>query len=269
MCTDKEYDMHLVVCIKQVPNTTEIKIDPQTNTLVREGVESIINPFDLYAIEEAIRLKEKYGGKVTAISMGPSQVESALREAVSMGVDDIILLSDKRFAGADTWATSLTLATAIKKLGDYDLILFGQQAIDGDTAQVGPGVATHLVLPQTCFVRKIEKVQEKSITVERLMEDGYDTVEMKLPSVITVVKEINVPRLPSLRGKRVAKSTQLTVWNADDLELPAEEIGLNGSPTQVVKIFSPDLEKEGEIHELPAEEAVEILYKKIMKLKNQ
>lgn len=261
--------MNLIVCIKQVPNTTEIKIDPATNTLVREGVESIVNPFDLYAIEEAVRLKEKNGGKVIALSMGPPQVESALREAVSMGVDEIILLSDKRFAGADTWATSLTLAKAIEKIGEYDLILFGQQAIDGDTAQVGPGVATHLAIPQTCFVRKINETDNTSITVERLMEDGFDSVKMSLPAVISVVKEINIPRLPSLRGKRVAKSTPLTVWNADDLALPAEEIGLNGSPTQVVKIFSPQLEKEGEKYEVSAEEAVELLYKKIMQLKNR
>ncbi len=261
--------MNLIVCIKQVPNTTEIRLDPVTNTLIREGVESIINPFDLYAIEEAIRLKEKFGGKVTALSMGPPQVENALREAVSMGVDEIILLSDRRFAGADTWATSLTLAAAISKIGEYDLIMFGQQAIDGDTAQVGPGVAAHLGLPQTCFVRKINELDNGFITVERLMEDGFDMVKMNLPAVISVVKEINVPRLPSLRGKRVAKTVEMILWNADDLNLPAEEIGLNGSPTQVVKIFSPHLEKEGEKHEVSSDEAVEILYRKIMQLKNQ
>ncbi|HPK41765.1 MAG TPA: electron transfer flavoprotein subunit beta/FixA family protein, partial [Candidatus Cloacimonadota bacterium] len=144
--------MNIIVCIKQVPDTTEIKIDPITNTLVREGVESIINPFDLYAIEEAVRLKEQYGGTITAVTMVPPQAEVALREAVSLGVDKIILLSDRKFAGADTWATSLTLAGAVKKIGEYDLVLFGQQAIDGDTAQVGPGVAAHLDLPQVCFV---------------------------------------------------------------------------------------------------------------------
>ena len=166
--------MNIIVCIKQVPDTTEIKIDPKTNTLVREGVESIINPFDLYAIEEAIRLKTRFGGKITAISMGPPQVEKALREAVAIGVDEIILLSDRKFAGSDTWATSLTLSGAIKKIGDYDIILFGQQAIDGDTAQVGPGVAAHLQISQVCFVKKIEDIQDGYITVERLMEDGYD-----------------------------------------------------------------------------------------------
>jgi electron transfer flavoprotein beta subunit len=200
--------MDIIVCIKQVPDTTDIKIDPETNTLIREGVESIINPFDLYAIEEAIRLKEQYGGKITAISMGPPQVEKALREAVAIGIDEILLLTDRKFAGADTWATSLTLSEAVKKLDDYDLLLFGQQAIDGDTAQVGPGVATHLGIPQTAFVKKIESVENDKIIVQRLMEDGYDRIEMTLPAAITVVKEINEPRLPSLRGKRNAKKNE-------------------------------------------------------------
>jgi len=258
--------MNIIVCIKQVPDTTDIKIDSQTNTLIREGVESIINPFDLYAIEEAIRLKEIHGGKITALSMGPPQVEVALREAVAIGVDEIILLTDRKFAGADTWATSLTLAEAIRKIGDYDLILFGQQAIDGDTAQVGPGVATHLEIPQTCFVKKIESVENKTIVLQRLMEDGYDRIEMSIPSVVSVVKEINTPRLPSLRGKRNAKKTELTVWSAEDLQLDENIIGLNGSPTQVVKIFSPELRKEGEKYELPSEELVEILINKLKEL---
>ncbi|MCK4312143.1 MAG: electron transfer flavoprotein subunit beta/FixA family protein [Candidatus Cloacimonetes bacterium] len=258
--------MNLIVCIKQVPNTTEIKIDPDTNTLIREGVESIINPFDLYAIEEAIRLKEKYGGKIIALSMGPPQAEKALREAVSIGVDEIILITDRKFAGADTWATSLTLAEAIKKIEEYDLILFGQQAIDGDTAQVGPGVATHLEIPQTAFVKKIESIENNRIIVQRLMEDGYDRIDMTLPAALTVVKEINVPRLPSLRGKRNAKITKLKVWTADDLELDEDIIGLNGSPTQVIKIFSPEIKKEGEKFELSSEELVEILYSKLKEL---
>lgn len=258
--------MHIIVCIKQVPDTTEIKIDPKTNTLIREGVESIINPFDLYAVEEAIRLKEEFGAKVTAISMGPPQVEKALRETVAMGVDEIILLSDRKFAGSDTWATSLTLAEAIRKIGDFDVILFGQQAIDGDTAQVGPGVAAHLQIPQVCFVKKMIEIGEEKVTVQRLVEDGSDTIQTKLPVVITVVKEINTPRLPSLRGKRNAKKADLIIWNADDLNLLENEIGLNGSPTQVVKIFSPDLKKDGDIYELPADELAEILYKKLKEL---
>ena len=255
--------MNIIVCIKQVPDTNDIKIDPVSNTLIREGVESIINPFDLYAIEEAIRLKEQHGGKITALSMGPPQVESALRECIALGVDTIILLTDRKFAGADTWATSLTLAAAIKKIGDYDLIIFGQQAVDGDTAQVGPGVAAHLALPQTCFVRRIEEIKEDRIIVQRLMEDGYDRIRMKLPAVLTVVKDINTPRLPSLRGKRNARSAELKIMTAADLNLDKNEIGLNGSPTQVIRIFSPEFRKNVEKHELPADDLAEILYKKL------
>ncbi|MBN1327152.1 MAG: electron transfer flavoprotein subunit beta/FixA family protein [Candidatus Cloacimonetes bacterium] len=258
--------MNLIVCIKQVPDTNEIKINPENNTLIREGVESIINPFDLYAIEEALRLKEKYDGKITAVSMGPPQVETALREAIAIGVDEIILLTDRRFAGADTWATSLTLASAISKIGDFDLILFGQQAIDGDTAQVGPGVATHLNIPQACFIRQIESIDNNRITVQRLMEDGFDRLELSLPAAITVVKDINTPRLPSLRGKRNAKNAELKIWDADFLGLDENDIGLNGSPTQVVKIFSPEIRKQGEKYELPAEELAEIFCRKMKEL---
>jgi electron transfer flavoprotein beta subunit len=255
--------VRFIVCLKQVPNTTEIKIDPQTNTLVREGVESILNPFDAYAVEEAVRLKEAHGGSVVAISMGPNQVESTLREAVALGVDEIILLSDRKFAGADTWATSYTLAAAIKRLGNYDLILTGQQAIDGDTAQVGPGIAAHLDIPQTCFVRKIEAISPTKIRVQRLMEDGFDTVEMCSPALISVVKEINSPRLPSLRGKRNAKNAELTVWNADDLGLDETKIGLNGSPTQVVNIFSPKHEKQVEKFDGDADQAAELIIRRL------
>ncbi|HNX00096.1 MAG TPA: electron transfer flavoprotein subunit beta/FixA family protein [Candidatus Cloacimonadota bacterium] len=259
--------MNIIVCIKQVPNTTEIRIDPVTNTLIREGVESILNPFDLYAIEEAIRLKEQYGGKVTAVSMGPQQVEEALREALSLGVDEIILLSDRKFAGADTWATSYTLASAIKKIGDYDIIFAGQQAIDGDTAQVGPGIAAHLNLPQTCFIRKIESYEPGSMIVQRLMEDGYDRLQVSLPAVVTVVKEINTPRLPSLRGKMKAKSVELKIWNCADLGLDEHDVGLNGSPTQVVSIFSPKLEKQGEKFEGDADAAVDKIIEHLKKFK--
>ncbi len=258
--------MNLVVCIKQVPNTTEIKIDPVTNTLIREGVESILNPFDTYAIEEAVRLKEQYGGTVTVISMGPGQCEAVLREAISLGADNMILLSDRRFAGADTWATSLTLAAAIKKLGNVDLIFTGQQAIDGDTAQVGPGIAAHLNIPQTCFVRKIEKVENCQLVLQRLMEDGYDRVQMKLPALISVVKEINSPRLPSLRGKRNAKAAELTIWNCDDLGLNEAEVGLNGSPTQVLRIFTPKHDKVTQKFTGPADEAAELMVKTLDQL---
>lgn len=258
--------MNLVVCIKQVPNTTEIKIDPVTNTLIREGVESILNPFDTYAVEEAVRLKEKHGGSVTALCMGPPQGEEILREAVSLGVDKIVLLSDRRFAGADTWATSLTLAAAIRKLGDVDLVITGQQATDGDTAQVGPGIAAHMGLPQTCFVRQVEAVECKNVILQRLMEDGFDRVQMQMPAVISVVKEINTPRLPSLRGKKNAKTAELEIWNCDDLGLSETEVGLNGSPTQVLKIFTPKHDKVTEKFTGPADEAADLMVKRLDQL---
>ncbi|OQY39676.1 MAG: electron transfer flavoprotein subunit beta [Candidatus Cloacimonetes bacterium 4572_65] len=258
--------MNIIVCIKQVPDTTEIRIDPVTNTLIRNGVASILNPFDNYAVEEALRLKELHGGTVTAVTMGPPQAEEILKEVVSLGVDEIFLLSDRKFAGADTWATSHTLAAAIEKIGGYDLILFGQQAIDGDTAQVGPGVATHIGIPQTCFVRKIEKYEDGKMVCQRLMEDGYDIVEMQLPAVVSVVKEINTPRLPSLRGKRNARKAKPIVWNADDLNLDEKNIGLNGSPTQVVEIFSPEMHKSGEKFEGTPEDSVALILKSLSEI---
>ena len=192
--------MNIIVCIKQVPNTTDVKIDPVKNTLIREGVESIINPFDMYAIEEAVRLKERFGGKVTVISMGPPQAEAALKEAISIGCDEAILISDRKFAGSDTWATSYTLSCAIKKIGVFDIILCGKQASDGDTAQVGPGISTHLNIPQVTYVKKIEEIKDNKARVERMTEEGYDIVETPIPCLFTVVKEINTPRLPSLKG---------------------------------------------------------------------
>ena len=259
--------MNIIVCIKQVPDTAEIKIDPVTNTLMREGVESIINPFDLYALEEALRLRERFDGKVTVISMGPPQVESALRESVSIGADEIILLSDRKFAGSDTLATSHVLAKSIAKIKDYDLVICGQQAIDGDTAQVGPGIAAHLDLPQACFIRKIEDIQNGEITLQRLMDDGYDRLKIKSPAVITVVKEINEPRLPSLRGKRKAKKAELKIWNASDLDIDEAVSGLNGSPTQVVKIFTPETKNSGEKHEGDPDVLADLLYNKIKEFK--
>ncbi len=248
--------MHVVVCIKQVPDTTDVKIDPQTNTLIREGVESIINPFDTYAIEEAIRLKEKYGAKTTVITMGPPQAQEALREAISMGIDEAIHLSDRAFAGSDTLATSLVLAKAIEKMGDVDLVICGKQASDGDTAQVGPGIATHLGFPQATYVRRIDEINltDRFMNVERLLEDGYEILEVKLPCVITVVKEINEPRMPSLRGKMRARKYEIPVWTHKDLGLDEEKVGLKGSPTQVVKIFTPPPRGKGTVVEGEPEE---------------
>ena len=254
--------MNIIVCIKQVPDTADIRIDPKTNTLIREGVPSIINPFDTYAIEEGVRLKEKYQGKVTVISMGPPQVEDALREAISLGIDEGVLLSDKAFAGADTLATSYTLAKGIKKIGKFDLIICGKQAMDGDTAQVGPGIAEKLNIPHVTYVKKIEEIKDGYIQVERLMEEGYEVIKMPLPALITVVKEINEPRMPSLKGKLKAKNAQIITWSAKDLEAEENRIGLEGSPTQVIKIFTPQSRGRGEMIEgTPPEQAAKLVEK--------
>jgi len=242
--------LNIVVCMKQVPETTEVKIDPETKTLVREGVPSIINPFDAYAIEEGIRLKEKFGGTVTVISMGPPQVKEALKEAVAMGCDQAVLLSDRAFAGSDTLATSFTLASGIRKLGEFDIILCGKQAVDGDTAQVGPGVAENLDIPHVTYVKKIRQIEGSDIILERMVEGGTEVIKTTLPLLITVVKEINEPRLPSLKGIMRAKRTEITVWTADDLGIKdSGKIGLDGSPTWVIRVFTPEVRSKGEILE--------------------
>ncbi|MGQ9585579.1 MAG: electron transfer flavoprotein subunit beta/FixA family protein [Anaerolineae bacterium] len=234
--------MHAIVCIKQVPDTTEVKINPETGTLIREGVPSIVNPWDTYAIEEAIRLKEKFGGKVTVISMGPPQANEALKEAVSMGCDEAILLSDRAFAGSDTWATAYTLSQAIRKIGAFDIILCGKQAIDGDTGQVGPGIARQLRLNQLTNVLKIQDINfdNGTVRVERLLEEGREVVESRLPALLTVVKGINEPRYPTFAGIRRAARMEIPVWKAGDLPgINPKLLGLDGSPTRVVKVFTP------------------------------
>lgn len=242
--------MKIVVCIKQVPQTTNVKIDPETHTLVRQGVESQINPFDLYALEEAVRVKERLAttgeaATVTVLSMGPPQVEAALREAITLGADDAIMLSDRAFAGADTWATSYALASAVQKL-EADLVLCGMQAIDGDTAQTGPGITVHADFALATYVSKVEEIDNKHAVVSRLLEDGYERCELTLPALFTVVKEINEPRTPSLRGKMKAKSATIPIWTADSLGLDVDKCGLKGSPTMVVKVFSPEHRAGGE-----------------------
>ncbi len=239
--------MKIIVCIKQVPATTQVRINPETNTLIREGVESIINPFDAYAIEEGVRIAERCGGTVTVLTMGPPQAEAALREAISLGADKAVLLSDRAFAGSDTWATSYTLAQGIKKIGDYDLIICGKQAIDGDTAQVGPGIAEFLDIPFVAYIRKIEEIGDGKLRVERLMDEGYEVIDTAMPALITVVKEINEPRLPSLRGKIKAKKAEISTWNLSDLGVSEDNVGLPASPTKVVKIFTPPPRGKGEM----------------------
>ena len=239
--------VNIVVCIKQVPGTTQVKINPDTGTLIRDGVEAIVNPFDEYAIEEALRIKERLGsGTVKVITMGPPQAEDALKSAIALGADEVYLVTDRAFAGSDTWATSYTLSLGIKALGKVDLIVCGKQAIDGDTAQVGPGVAEMLGIPFVAWVRKVEEVSETQIRVERMMEEGYEVVEMPLPGLITVVKEINVPRMASLKGKMRAKKTVVTTLNAGALKPDMEKIGLKGSPTQVLRSFVPQRKTGGE-----------------------
>ncbi|MCX6353275.1 MAG: electron transfer flavoprotein subunit beta/FixA family protein [Candidatus Aureabacteria bacterium] len=238
--------MNIIVCIKQVPDTTSVRIDPETRTLVREGVPSIINPFDMFAIEEGIRLKEKHGGKVIVLTLGPPQAEDALREAISLGADEAIHLCDVAFKGSDTLATSFALSAGIRKIGAFDLIICGKQASDGDTAQVGPGIAVQLNIPQIIFVRRIEEIQEGAIVVERISEEGFDVVRSALPALISVVKEINQPRLPSLKGKMKAKKAEITKWGIAEIGVDPGRVGLDGSPTWVEKIFSPP---EREAHE--------------------
>jgi electron transfer flavoprotein beta subunit len=238
--------VNIIVCLKQVPDSTKVRLDPVTHTLIREGVESIINPYDLYALEAALRLKDASGGKVTLLSMGPPQAETALREALSLGADEAVLLCDRAFAGADTWATSYTLSQAVRKIGQFDLVVCGKQAIDGDTAQVGPGLAERLDIPHVAFVRKAE-LAGSALAVERLTDEGFDRLEVTLPALITVVKEIGEPRMPSLRAKMAAKKAQIPVWGAADIAADPNRLGLKGSLTAVRKVFPPPVRGEREM----------------------
>lgn len=255
--------MHFVVCIKQVPETTDIRIDPEFNTLIREGVAAIINPFDMYAIEEAIRLRESLGGKISALTMGPPQAENALREAIAMGVDRGILLSDPAFSGSDTWATSYTLSMALRKIADFSLILCGKQAADGDTAQVGPGIAAHLDLPQITFVRRIEKVSANSVVAVRMLDDGSEILESALPCVLTVVKEINTPRMPTLKNILAARKAEIVFWTAACIECDPNRLGKAGSLTRVLKIFSPPSRGHGQIWTGEVDEMVQALVESV------
>jgi len=275
----------ILVLIKQVPETDKVKMDPETGTMVRSGLESIINPLDLYAIEEALVLKERYGAHITVLSMGPQDAERALRESLAMGCDSAILLTDKAFAGSDTWATSRVLAAAIRHAGDVDIILAGERATDGDTSQVGPAVAAWLDIPVLTYVSSLEieaaplsattaarsaslsentpastisafspRAAPKAIRVRRLTEEGYQVLEARLPCLVTVVKEIASPRLPTLRGKKFARSAEIVRWGAGDLGLDPAGTGLAGSPTRVTKIFYPKVARNGQ-HIVAADEA--------------
>jgi len=255
--------MHLVVCIKQVPDSKNVRIDPETNTLVRQGVQSIVNPHDWYAVEAALKVRDANGGKVTAITMGPPQAEEALREVLALGVDDAALLTDRAFAGADTWATSLTLARAVAKLAPVDLVICGKQAIDGDTAQVGPEVAAHLDLPYITYVRRLELVNGSRLRAERITDLGYEVVETRLPALVTVVREIGDPRMPGLKHKMRSRKQQIPVINAAALGLKPEETGLQGSFTKVVRVFAPPPRSNREMLNGALENQVEQLLKRL------
>lgn len=258
--------MKIVVCIKQVPDTAEVRINPETKTLIRDGVPSIINPYDLHALEAGLQIRELVGGSVTALTMGPPQAEDALREALSLGIDHAVLLTDRAFSGADTWATAFALSKAIENLG-ADIILCGKQAIDGDTAQVGPEIAAFLNIPHIAYIRKIDSVQENGIVVQRLMDDGYDLMESSLPVLLTVVKEINVPRMPSLKGKIAAKKAEIQHMTASDIQAGDDDIGLKGSPTQVKNIFAPETTKDRKMIDGTNEEKIAALLEELKALR--
>ncbi|MCT4566166.1 MAG: electron transfer flavoprotein subunit beta/FixA family protein [Maledivibacter sp.] len=254
--------MKIVVCIKQVPDTTEVRLDPKTGTLIRDGVPSIINPDDKSGLEAALKLKDEVGAEVTVLTMGPPQADKALREALAMGADKAILLSDRAFAGADTWATSTTLAAALRKL-DFDLVIAGRQAIDGDTAQVGPQIAEHLELPQVSYVEDLE-LSEDSLILKRVFEDGYHKIKVKMPCLITTLSEMNEPRYMSVGGIFDAyREKEIVNWSLKDIEVDLTNIGLKGSPTKVKKSFTKGAKSAGEVFELEPKDAAKVIVDKL------
>jgi electron transfer flavoprotein beta subunit len=251
-------NMNILVCIKQVPDTTEVKLDPKTGTLIRDGVPSIINPDDKAGLEEALNLKDKFNANVTVLTMGPPQAKNALKEALAMGADKGILLTDRAFAGADTLATSSTLAGAIKKI-DYDLIIAGRQAIDGDTAQVGPQIAQHLDIPSITYVEKLE-IEGDSLIVNRAFEDGYAVLKSKMPLLITTLKEMNTPRYMRVSGIYDSFNEEnIQTWNLNDIEVCLDDIGLKGSPTKVKKSFTKGAKSAGKIHDVDEKQGASII----------
>lgn len=236
--------MKIAVCIKQVPDTRGVKMDEATGTVVRDGVELIVNPLDLYAIELALQLRERYGAEVDAFSMGPPQAAGALREALAMGIDNAYLVCGREFAGSDTWSTGYALSEAIRSQGPYQLLICGERATDGDTGQVGPGIAAALEWPVAAYVNHFHGMDEGGCDVSRILEHGVERLTLTLPAVITVVKEVGEPRLPTLRGKLRAKAQEIPVLDAGKLGLKTEWLGLKGSPTRVVKIFHPQITRE-------------------------
>lgn len=254
--------MNIVVCLKQVPDTTAVRIDPVTGTLIRDGVPSIINPEDKHALEEALVLKENQGAKVTVLSMGPPQAEVALREALAMGADEAILITDRAFAGADTLATSNALAGALRKL-EYDIVFAGRQAIDGDTAQVGPEIAEHLNIPQVTYVEKVE-VNGNELTVQRALEDGYEVIKVQTPVLLTAIKELNNPRYMNAKLVFETFKKEVKIWSADDIDVDKSLLGLKGSPTKVKRSSTKETKAAGEVKNLPPKEAAEYAVQKLV-----
>ena len=231
--------MKTVVCVKQVPDVAEIRIDEVTHTLVRAGVPSILNPFDEFAVEESLRIREKHGGSIIAISMGPLQAKEALYKCLAMGVDRAVLLTDPFFAGADTWATAKTLAKAVQKVG-YDLVICGMKAVDGETSQVGPEMAELLGIPHIAYVKRVEvDMESKSVLVERMTEQGHQLIRSTLPCLLTATKALNVPRIPTLLHQMAAKKREVEIMKAVDIGAERGEVGLPGSRTQVAKVYTP------------------------------
>lgn len=259
--------LNIVVCIKQVPETTEVEFDEETGRLKREGVAAVINPFDEYAIEEGLKIKEKHGGTVKVLTMGPPWAADAVRNAIAMGADEGYIATDRAFAGADTWATSLTLAKTIEHMGDYDIILCGLKTTDGDTGQTGPEMAEHLGIPHVCYVNEVQGIEDEKVTLKRIMDDGVETLEAPLPLLISVSKDINQPRLATLRGRLKAKKAEIKEITNEDLGIDPDEIGLEGSFTRVVKIFEPETHEAGEVVEGTTEELVEAIYQKLQECK--
>ncbi|MPQ43931.1 electron transfer flavoprotein subunit beta/FixA family protein [Clostridium tarantellae] len=253
--------MNIVVCLKQVPDTTAVKIDPKTGTLIRDGVPSIINPEDKHALEAALQLKDKKGATITVISMGPPQATNALREALCMGADKAILITDRAFAGADTLATSKALAGALKKL-EYDIVFAGRQAIDGDTAQVGPEIAEHLDIPQVTYVQDV-KVEDDGLLVNRALEDGYELIKVQTPVLLTAIQELNTPRYMNVRHIFSTANTEIIKWSADDIDVDKAELGLKGSPTKVKKSMTKEAKGAGELVNKPVNEAVSYVLGKL------
>ena len=252
--------MKIIVCAKQVPDTTEVRIDPVKGTLIRDGVPSILNPDDANALEAALQIKDQNPETtITIVSMGPPQATEMIRECLAMGADDGILLSDRAFGGADTIATSSQIAEAIRKIGDYDIIFAGRQAIDGDTAQVGPQIARRLGLPCVTYVQKIREIKDGYAVVERQLEDGYEVVKVQTPCLLTAVKELNTPRYMTVAGIMNAYKAAITVWNHDDLHMDPGRCGLSASPTQVLRSFTPPPKGKGEMAEGSVKQMTETL----------